>query len=106
MAGEFAAQTVSGVPIAGPGLAATARKVGAVESSKGFLFALAFVLIWLGAVCLYIAFEGQSILGETVPASGGGGASYFKAAVSGLRNKVQGNPVRQGPASSAGTSGG
>lgn len=52
--------------------------------SSSTLLALAILLLWLAGICLFIAFEGQSILGETVPKSGSGGASWFRAVIEGL----------------------
>lgn len=59
------------------------------DRPNGVLAAIAIVLLWLAGVCLFVAFEGSGILGETLPASGGGGASYFKAALQGLISKTQ-----------------
>jgi len=60
-----------------------------MDSSNGVLLAIAIVLLWLAGIALFIAFEGASILGEAVPASGSGGSSYLKAAVAGLTRKAQ-----------------
>ena len=60
-----------------------------MESSNGVLMAIAIVLLWLAGVAFFIAFEGASILGEAIPASGSGGSSYLKAAVAGLTRKAQ-----------------
>ncbi len=99
MAGEAGAQTAAAA-------AAAAQKAAGSGPGKGVLAALAIVLLMVGFIALYVAFEGSSILGETVPAKGSGGASYFKAAIQGLRNQVQGTPVKAAPGSSSGTSGG
>ena len=58
-------------------------------AGKGLLLALAIILLWLAGLGFFIAFEGSGILGETVPAKGGGGASYFGAAIKGLASNVQ-----------------
>jgi hypothetical protein len=59
------------------------------DRPNGVLAAIAIVLLWLAGVCFFVAFEGGSILGEALPAAGGGGASYFKAALQGLTTKTQ-----------------
>ncbi|HEY6275597.1 MAG TPA: hypothetical protein VIX86_04625 [Streptosporangiaceae bacterium] len=55
---------------------------------NGVQLAFAIILFWLAGLAFFIAFEGSGILGETVPASGSGGASYFRAVIQGLRNIV------------------
>lgn len=59
------------------------------DRPNGVLAAIAIVLLWLAGVCLFVAFEGTGILGEQIPAAGGGGGSYFKAALQGLAAKTQ-----------------
>jgi hypothetical protein len=59
------------------------------DRPNGVLAAIAIVLLWLAGVCFFVAFEGASILGEAIPAAGGGGVSYFKAALTGLTTKTQ-----------------
>jgi len=52
--------------------------------SRGTVLALAILLFWLAGVAFFIAFEGSTILGENPPANAKGGASWFRAALSGL----------------------
>lgn len=70
------------------------------EPSKGTMLAVAILLFWLAGVLFFVAFQGSGILGENAPASGSGGASYFKALISGLGAKAAewgGGIVGQGP---------
>jgi hypothetical protein len=61
-----------------------------VDRPNGVLAAIAIVLLWMAGVAFFVAFEGGSILGEAIPAAGGGGANYFKAILQGLAGKSQG----------------
>jgi hypothetical protein len=82
------AMAAEGAGSAGAGAGMTAA--GAAGSAgNGVLLAIAIILLWITGVLLFVAFEGSSILGESVPAAGGGGASYFKAAIEGLTAKAQ-----------------
>ena len=63
--------------------------MGDSDRPNGVLAAIAIVLLWLAGVCFFVAFEGAGILGEAMPAAGGGGVSYLKAALQGLTAKTQ-----------------
>lgn len=100
MAGEAAAGgageagAAGGAGGAGGGAAAGGAAGGmpsmpTADAPKGVLMAIAVLLLWLAGVALFIAFEGSQIIGEQIPAAGGGGGSYFRAAIEGLTNKAQ-----------------
>jgi hypothetical protein len=59
------------------------------DRPNGVLAAIAIVLLWLAGVAFFVAFEGAGILGESMPATGGGGVSYLKAALKGLTASTQ-----------------
>jgi hypothetical protein len=70
------------------------------EPSKGTMLAVAILLFWVAGVLFFVAFEASGILGENVPAGGGGGVSYFKAILSGIGAKAAqwgGGVIGQGP---------
>jgi hypothetical protein len=58
------------------------------EPSKGTMLALAILFFWLAGVLFFVAFQGSGILEENAPVGGQGGASYFKAIISGLTAKA------------------
>lgn len=59
------------------------------DRPSGVLLAISVVLFWLAGVCFWIAFEGSGILGQPMPAPGGGGASYFRGALAGFARTAQ-----------------
>lgn len=59
------------------------------DRPNGVLLAIGIVFLWLAGVCFFIAFEGAGILGAAIPVTGGGGQSYFLAALQGLTGKAQ-----------------
>lgn len=59
------------------------------DRPSGVLLAVSVVLFWLAGVCFWVAFEGSGLLGQPMPAKGGGGVSYFKGALAGFAKTAQ-----------------
>jgi hypothetical protein len=57
--------------------------------ARGVRLAVAILLLWLAGVCLWIAFEGTTILPDKLPVGPGGKPSYFLGVLQGLGSQAQ-----------------
>jgi hypothetical protein len=58
-------------------------------SGKGVLLAVAIVLLWLAGACLWLAFEGTSLLPDSLPVNAAGKPSRFLGMVEAIAGRVQ-----------------